>query len=100
MGAPERWAVRAGDRYTGGRCDGRGRSGEGRESGRGDAVGGPVVPKMSVEVPGELPADPDEHVGEDAKLVDRGEAVRASIRKTPDRPDGIDARHGRLADEP
>ena len=54
------------------------------------------MPKISVEVPEELLADLDSHVGEDGKFVNRSEAVRASIRKTLDVLDGIDARHGRL----
>lgn len=56
------------------------------------------MPKISVEIPAELLADLDEHVGSDAKFVNRSEAVRASIRKTLDQLDEIDARHGRLDD--
>jgi Arc/MetJ-type ribon-helix-helix transcriptional regulator len=52
-----------------------------------------------VEVPAELLADLDEHVGSDAKFVNRSQAIRASIRKTLDQLDEIDARHGRLEDE-
>lgn len=55
--------------------------------------------KISVEVPDELLEDLDGHVGENGKFVNRSEAVRASIRKTLDRLDEIDARHGRLEDE-
>ena len=54
------------------------------------------MPKISVEIPGELLADLDEHVGEDGKYVNRSEAVRASIRNNLDLLDEIDARHGRL----
>jgi Arc/MetJ-type ribon-helix-helix transcriptional regulator len=54
--------------------------------------------KISVEVPDELLADLDEHVGDDRKFVNRSEAVRASIRKTLDQLDDIDARHDRLED--
>ena len=57
------------------------------------------MPKISVEVPEELLADLDEHVGDDAKFVNRSEAVRASIRKTLDVLDEIDARHDRIDDE-
>jgi Arc/MetJ-type ribon-helix-helix transcriptional regulator len=57
------------------------------------------VSKISVEIPDELLADLDEHVGEDGKLANRSDAVRASIRKPLDRLDEIDARHGRLEDE-
>ena len=55
--------------------------------------------KISVEIPDELLADLDEHVGDDGKFVNRSDAVRASIRKTLDLLDDIDARHGRLEDE-
>ncbi|MWV66039.1 CopG family transcriptional regulator [Halorubrum sp. JWXQ-INN 858] len=57
------------------------------------------MPKISVEIPGELLADLDEHVGDDGKFVNRSDAVRASIRKTLDVLDEIDERHGRLIDE-
>ncbi len=52
--------------------------------------------KISVEIPDELLADLDEHVGDDNKFVNRSDAIRASIRKTLDMLDEIDARHGRL----
>ena len=54
------------------------------------------MPKISVEIPGELLADLDDHVGEDGKYVNRSDAVRASTRKNIDVLDEIDARHGRL----
>lgn len=54
--------------------------------------------KVSVEIPDELLEDLDEHVGDDAKFVNRSDAVRASIRKTLDRLDEIDERQGRLAE--
>lgn len=54
--------------------------------------------KVSVEIPDELLADLDEHVGEDKKFVNRSEAVRASIRKTLDLLEDIDERHDRLED--
>jgi len=57
------------------------------------------MPKISVEMPAELLADLDEHVGEDGKFVNRSEAIRASVRKTLDLLDDIDQRHGRLDDE-
>jgi Arc/MetJ-type ribon-helix-helix transcriptional regulator len=56
------------------------------------------MPKISVEVPAELLDDLDRHVGEDAKFVNRSEAIRASVRKTLDTLDEIDARHDRLDD--
>jgi len=55
--------------------------------------------KVSVEIPDELLADLDEHVGEEKKFVNRSEAIRASIRKTLDTLDEIDSRHGRLEEE-
>ena len=57
------------------------------------------MPKISVEVPQELLADLDSHVGEEGKFVNRSEAIRASIRKTLDLLDEIDQRQGRLEDE-
>jgi Arc/MetJ-type ribon-helix-helix transcriptional regulator len=54
--------------------------------------------KISVEVPDELLADLDAHVGPEAKFVNRSEAIRASVRKTLDQLDEIDQRHGRLDD--
>ena len=55
--------------------------------------------KVSVEIPDELLADLDEHVGDEAKFVNRSDAIRASIRKTLDRLDEIDERQGRLPEE-
>ena len=52
--------------------------------------------KISVEIPEELLSDLDDHVGDDGKFVNRSDAIRASIRKTLDLLDDIDARHGRL----
>jgi Arc/MetJ-type ribon-helix-helix transcriptional regulator len=57
------------------------------------------MPKISVEVPEELLEDLDDHVGEEGKFVNRSEAIRASVRKTLDLLDDIDARQGRLDDE-
>ena len=57
--------------------------------------------KITVEVPDELLRDLDRHVGPSKKFVNRSEAVRASIRKTLDILDEVDARHGRLeGDDP
>jgi len=52
--------------------------------------------KVSVEIPDELLADLDDHVGDDGKFVNRSDAIRASIRKTLDRLDEIDQRQGRI----
>jgi Arc/MetJ-type ribon-helix-helix transcriptional regulator len=57
------------------------------------------MPKVSVEIPEELLDDLDEHVGDDGKFVNRSDAIRASIRKTLDMLDEIDARHGRVETE-
>jgi len=54
------------------------------------------MPKISVDVPQELLDDVDAHVGDDGKFVNRSDAIRASLRKTLDLLDEIDARHGRL----
>ncbi|KAB1192721.1 MULTISPECIES: ribbon-helix-helix domain-containing protein [Haloferax] len=55
--------------------------------------------KISVEIPDELLADLDEHVGDDKKFVNRSDAVRSSIRKNLDILDEIDKRHNRLVDD-
>jgi len=57
------------------------------------------MPKISVEMPQELLEDLDDHVGDDGKFVNRSDAIRASVRKTLDVLDEIDARHGRLDEE-
>jgi Arc/MetJ-type ribon-helix-helix transcriptional regulator len=57
------------------------------------------VPKISVEIPQELLDDLDDHVGDDGKFVNRSDAIRASIRKTLDLLDEIDARHDRLDED-
>ncbi|WP_353634852.1 type II toxin-antitoxin system ParD family antitoxin [Halobacterium sp. NMX12-1] len=57
------------------------------------------MPKISVEIPEELLADLDDHVGDDGKYVNRSDAVRASVRKNLDILDEIDERHGRLDDD-
>ncbi len=57
------------------------------------------MPKVTIEIPDELMNDLDEHVGDDKKFVNRSDAVRASIRKTLDMLDDIDARHGRIDEE-
>ena len=57
------------------------------------------MPKISVEIPEELLADLDDHVGDDGKYVNRSDAIRASVRKNLDILDEIDERHGRLDDD-
>lgn len=56
------------------------------------------MPKISVEIPQELLDDLDDHVGDDGKFVNRSDAIRASVRKTLDVLDEIDARHDRLTE--
>jgi Arc/MetJ-type ribon-helix-helix transcriptional regulator len=56
------------------------------------------MPKISVEIPEELLADLDDHVGDGGKYVNRSDAIRASVRKNLDILDEIDERHGRLDD--
>jgi Arc/MetJ-type ribon-helix-helix transcriptional regulator len=55
--------------------------------------------KITVEIPDELLADLNDHVGGDKKFVNQSDAVRASIRKTLDMLDEVDERHGRLDEE-
>jgi Arc/MetJ-type ribon-helix-helix transcriptional regulator len=57
------------------------------------------MPKISVEIPKELLDDLDAHVGDDGKFVNRSDAIRASVRKTLDLLDEIDARHDRLTED-
>ncbi len=57
------------------------------------------MPKVTIEIPDELMDDLDEHVGDDKKFVNRSDAIRASMRKTLDMLDDIDARHGRIDEE-
>ena len=53
------------------------------------------MPKITVDIPKHLLEDLDKHTGDDKKFVNRSDAIRASIRKTLDIMDDIDARHGR-----
>jgi len=66
---------------------------------RGRTAGGRAMTKVSVEIPDELLADLDDHVGDDGKFVNRSDAIRASIRKTLDRLDEIDQRQGRMEED-
>lgn len=54
------------------------------------------MPKVSVEIPQELPDDLDEYAGDDGAFLNRSDAIRASIRKTLDMLDEVDQRHGRI----
>lgn len=57
------------------------------------------MPKITVDIPQELLADLEEHVGDDKKFVNRSDAIRTSVRKTLDLMDEIDQRHGRREEE-
>lgn len=54
------------------------------------------MPKVSVEIPQELPDDLDDHVGDEGKFVNRSDGIRATVRKTLDMLNEIDARHGQV----
>jgi Arc/MetJ-type ribon-helix-helix transcriptional regulator len=52
--------------------------------------------KISVEIPGELLEDVEDHVGDDKKFVSTSDAMRASLRKMLDQMDEVDKRKNRL----
>ena len=54
------------------------------------------MPKVSVEIPQELPDDLDDHVGDEGKFVNRSDGIRATVRKTLDMLNVIDARRGQV----
>lgn len=56
---------------------------------------GPIVPKISLDMPAELVEDLRKHVGDEHKFVSLADAVRTACRKLLDQLDEIDARHGR-----
>ncbi|MDA0524090.1 ribbon-helix-helix domain-containing protein [Methanococcoides alaskense] len=56
------------------------------------------MPKVSVDIPRELLADLNKHVGDDKKFVNQSDAIRTAIRKMLDMMDDIDRRHGRMDD--
>jgi Arc/MetJ-type ribon-helix-helix transcriptional regulator len=53
------------------------------------------VPKVSLDMPGELVTDLKLHVGDDKKFVSLADAIRTACRKLLDQLDEIDQRHGR-----
>jgi len=53
------------------------------------------VPKISLDMPGELVDDLKQHIGEDKKFVSLADAVRSACRKLLDQLDEIDRRQGR-----
>ncbi len=57
------------------------------------------MPKISLDMPGELLEDLKLHVGDERKFISLADAVRTACRKMLDHLDEIDARHGRLDKE-
>ena len=54
------------------------------------------MPKVSLDMPGQILADLKIHVGDDRKFVSVADAIRTACRKMLDQLDEIDTRHGRL----
>jgi Arc/MetJ-type ribon-helix-helix transcriptional regulator len=57
------------------------------------------MPKISLDMPGELLEDLKLHVGDERKYISLADAIRTACRKMLDHLDEIDARHGRLDKE-
>lgn len=60
--------------------------------------GGPAaltMPKVSLDMPGELVSDLRLHVGDEKKFVSLADAIRTACRKLLDQLDEIDMKHGR-----
>ena len=57
------------------------------------------MPKISLDMPGELLEDLKLHVGDERKFISLADAIRTACRKMLDHLDEIDARHGRLDKE-
>lgn len=57
------------------------------------------MPKISLDMPGQLLDDLKVHVGDDKKFVSVADAVRTACRKMLDQLDQIDERHGRIGGE-
>jgi len=57
------------------------------------------MPKISLDMPGELLEDLKLHVGDERKFISLADAIRTACRKMLDHLDDIDARHGRLDKE-
>lgn len=53
------------------------------------------MPKVSLDMPGELVKDLKLHVGDDKKFVSLADAIRTACRKLLDQLDSIDFMHGR-----
>ena len=57
------------------------------------------MPKISLDMPGELLEDLKLHVGDERKFISLADAIRTACRKMLDHLDEIDARHGRIDKE-
>ena len=57
------------------------------------------MPKISLDMPGELLEDLKLHVGDERKFISLADAIRTACRKMLDHLDEIDARPGRLDKE-
>ena len=57
------------------------------------------MPKISLDMPGELLEALKLHVGDERKFISLADAIRTACRKMLDHLDDIDARHGRLDKE-
>jgi len=53
------------------------------------------MPKVSLDMPGELVSDLRLHVGDEKKFVSLADAIRTACRKLLDQLDEIDMKHGR-----
>ena len=56
------------------------------------------MPKISLDMPGEIIEDLKIHVGDEKKYISLADAVRTACRRLLDQLDDIDRRHGRLED--
>ena len=56
------------------------------------------MPKVSLDMPGELVEDLKLHVGDDKKFISLADAIRSACRKMLDQLDAIDERHGRIGE--
>tara|TARA_B100001179_G_C18435802_1_gene336645 strand:+ start:559 stop:738 length:180 start_codon:yes stop_codon:yes gene_type:complete len=57
------------------------------------------MPKISLDMPGELLEDLKLHVGDERKFISLADAIRTACRKMLDHLDEIDTRHGRIERE-
>ena len=59
---------------------------------------GPIMPKVSFDMPQELVDDLRLHVGDEHKFVSLADAIRTACRKLLDQLDSIDIMHGRRSE--